>query len=166
MPAHTFRRGACLATLALALAIWPWPLSAARGSVAIIVNKSNTVNEVSSAQLRKVLLGDETRWPGHDKITILLLSPGTEERKTLLRILLRMSDDDFTRHWVSRVFQGEATAGPKTASSPASMLKLVAGLPSALGIVDAEDVPPGDPGVKVLRVDGKTPGEDGYPFVK
>jgi hypothetical protein len=73
-----------------------------------------------------------------------------------------MSDDDFVRHWISRVFQGEASAGPKTASSAASMARLVAGLPTAVGVLGAADVPAGDNGLKVLRVDGKAPGEDGY----
>ncbi len=33
-------------------------------------------------------------------------------------------------------------------------------------LVDAEDVPAGDPGLKVLRVDGKNPNEDGYPLAR
>jgi len=140
--------------------------AAVRGRVAIVVHKSNALDDLSSAELRRILLGDETRWPGKEKITILLLPPGSEERKTLLRVLLRMSDDDFIRHWISRVFQGEATAGPKTASSAASLLRLVAGLPSALGVLDAEDVQDGDAGLKVLRIDGKAPSEDGYPLVR
>ena len=76
----------------------PADLSSAAGPVAIVVHKANAVNDLSSAELRKVLLGDETRWPGKDKITILLLPPGSEDRRVLLMGLLRMSDDDFTRH--------------------------------------------------------------------
>ena len=146
------------------LALVPIRAAAARGRIAVVVHKSNALAEVSSAELRRILLGDETRWSGNGKITILLLPPGSEERRTVLKILLRMSDDDFVRHWISRVFQGEATAGPKVASSPASMLRLVAGLPAALAILDAEDVPQGDPTLKILRIDGRGPGDDGYLF--
>lgn len=149
-----------------ALILVPADVSAVRGRVALVVQKGNRVDELSSSQLRKILVGDETRWPGNGKITILLLPPGSEERKTLLRILVKMSDDDFTRHWISRVFQGEATAGPKTASSAASMAKLVAGLPAALGMLDADDVPAGESGLKILRIDGKVPSDDGYPIVR
>ena len=140
----------------------PGHASVARGRVAIVVHKLNPLNGIGSAELRKILLGDETRWAAKEKITILLLPAGSEERKDLLQILLKMSNDDFVRHWISRVFQGEATAGPKIASSATSLAKLVAGLPSALGVLDAEDVPAGDSGLKVLRIDGKAPGEDGY----
>jgi hypothetical protein len=42
------------------------------------------------------------------------------------------------------------------------MARLVAGLPAAVGVLGAADVPAGDNGLKVLRIDGKAPGEDGY----
>ena len=133
-----------------------------KGGIAIVVPKSNAITGLTSAELRKILLGEETQWPNKEKITILLLPPGTDERKAVLQILLKMSDDDFVRHWISEVFQGQAATGPKTASSPTSMLKLMADLPSAMGIVSAGDVPAGESGLKVLSIDGKTPGETGY----
>ena len=141
-------------------------VEAAKGRVALIVNKSNAVSELSSVDLRRILVGDLTRWPGNSKITLLLLPPGSEERRATLRTLIKMSDDDFTRHWISLVFQGEATAGPKATSSPASMTKLVAGIPTALGMLDVDDVPAGDSGVKVLRIDGKAPTDEGYLIVR
>ena len=156
---------AALVVLGIAIAV-PLRLRAAKGRVAVLVNKSNVVSGLSSAELRRILLGEETRWDGKEKITILLLPTGSDERKILLKILLKMSDDDFTRHWISRVFQGQSTAAPKKAASAASMLKLVAGLPTALGIVDLDDVPPGDTGLKVLSVDGKAPNEDGYSLTR
>jgi ABC-type phosphate transport system substrate-binding protein len=136
--------------------------AAAKGGIAIVVPKSNAVAGLTSTELRKILLGEETQWPNREKITILLLPPGTAERKTVLQILLQMSDDDFVRHWISEVFQGQAATGPKTAASAASMVRLVAGLSSAIGIVAVDDLPPGDSGLKVLAIDGKTPGENGY----
>ena len=142
------------------------PVAAARGRVALVVNQANPLSDLSSAEVRRIFLGDETRWPGNEKITILLLPSGSEERKALLKVLLKMSDDDFTRHWISRVFQGEATAGPKIAPSSASMVKLVSGLPSAVGMLDADDLPAGASGLKVLRIDGKFPTEEGYPLAR
>ena len=148
-----------------AMIVTPARPAAARGRIAVVVHKSNALDEVSSAELRRILLGDETRWSDKEKITVLLLAPGSEERQAVLRILLKMTDDDFTRHWISRVFQGEATVGPKVAPSPASMVRLVAGLPASLGIIDTDDIPAGDPGLKILRVDGKAPSESGYALI-
>lgn len=151
------------AALALAvLTMLPALAISGKNDIALIVHKTNAMNDVSSAELRRIFLGDETRWSSNDRITILLLPPGTPERQQFLRSLLKMSDDDFVRHWISRVFQGEASAGPKTASSAASMARLVAGLPAAVGVIAVADVPTGDSGLKVLRIDGKSPGEEGY----
>ena len=127
-----------------------------------MTRSTGTITNLSSADLRRIFLGDQSRWPSSNKITILLLPSVSEERKFFLRTVLGMSDDDFVRHWISRVFQGEATAGPKTASSPASMARLISGLPSAIGVLAAADVPSGESEVKILRIDGKAPGDDGY----
>lgn len=150
---------ACLAIAPRAVA----QKGAAGGAVAFVVNSQNEASELTSAQLRRIYLGEETRWGGKGKITILLLPSGRDERRVLFDRLLRMSDDDFVRHWIAKVFQGEATSGPKTASSSASMEKLVAGLPGAIGFLRADEVPPGGQ-LRILRIDGKAPGEPGYPF--
>lgn len=138
----------------------------ARGTVAVVVHRSNPLSEVSTMQLRRIYLGDQTRWSDNQKITILLLPQGSDERRTMLRVLLRMSEDDFTRHWISKVFRGESTAGPKTTTTAASILRLTADLPAALGILDADDVPVGTTTIKLLRIDGTAPGDDGYPLVR
>ena len=153
--------GATALTLAV-LALLPARAIPGKNDIVLIVHKSNPMSNVSSAELRRIFLGDETRWSTNDRITILLLPPGSEERQRFLRAVLHMSDDDFVRHWISRVFQGEASSGPKTASSAASMARLVAGLPAAVGVLGAADIPAGDNGLKVLRIDGKAPGQDGY----
>ena len=88
--------------------------SGARGTVAVVVHSSNPMSDISTVQLRHIYLGDQTRWSDNQKITVLLLPRGSIERRTVLRVLLRMSDDDFTRHWISKVFRGDVTSGPKT----------------------------------------------------
>ena len=149
-----------LAALAPALSA---PAQKSGGAVAFVVNARNQVNEVTTAQLRRIYLGDETRWAAKEKITILLLPSGRDERRILFDQLLKMSDDDYVRHWIGKVFQGEATSGPKTAASPPSMARLVAGIPGAIGFLGAEDAA-ADVTLKILRVDGKLPGDRGYPF--
>ncbi len=151
----------CVAT-ALTCATWRSPVAASRGAVPLVVNATNPLNSVTSSQLRRIFLGDESRWPSNQKITILLPPSANEERKFFLHAVLDMTDDDFVRHWISRVFQGEATAGPKTASSPSSMARLVAALPAAIGVLSTTDLPAGTAELKVLRIDGRAPGDDGY----
>jgi hypothetical protein len=45
------------------------------------------------------------------------------------------------------------------------MVRLVAGLPASLGIIDTDDIPAGDAGLKILRIDGKGPSDTGYALV-
>jgi phosphate transport system substrate-binding protein len=141
------------------------PLEAQKGAdpVAFVVNARNPIDNLTSAELRKIFLGDATRWDGKRKITILLLPVGRAERRILFDRLLNMSDDAFVRHWIGKVFQGDATSGPKTAGSSGSMEKLVSGLPEAIGFLSHHEIR-AESGLKVLRIDGKAPGEAGYPF--
>jgi ABC-type phosphate transport system substrate-binding protein len=160
--------GLALPTLAASQAPARAPAQRAdAGRAAVIVHASNPITSISAADLRRILLGEDTRWPDQGgRITILLLGPGTEDRRVVLRNLLKMSDGDFVRHWLGLVFQGEATSGPKVLRSAASLVRTVAALPAAIGIVGAEELPPSDAGVKALEVDGKPLHDDAYPFIR
>jgi ABC-type phosphate transport system substrate-binding protein len=159
--------GLALPTLAASQAPARAPQRADAGRAAVIVHASNPITTISSADLRRVLLGEDTRWPDQGgRITILLLGPGTDDRRVVLRNLLKMSDGDFVRHWLGLVFQGEATSGPKVLRSATSLVRTVAALPAAIGIVGAEDLPPSDSGVKPLQVDGKPLNDQAYPFIR
>ena len=59
------------------------------------------------------------------------------------------------------VFRAEATNGPKVVYSNESATELVAALPGSVAFVDAGQVPKG---LKILKVDGKLPGDEGYPL--
>jgi ABC-type phosphate transport system substrate-binding protein len=163
------RKTSVLLAAVAALAPAAFPPSAladkSAGPVAFIVNARNPVSDISSAEIRKIYLGEETRWSGKGKITILVLPAGREERRILFGRLLKMSDDDYVRHWIAKVFQGDATSGPKTASTAGSMEKLVGGLPDAIGFLAHDDISAASTAtLKVLKVDGKSPGDAGYPF--
>ena len=57
------------------------------------------------------------------------------------------------------IFSGEAGDAPKTLASTNGVLRFVFNVPGAIGYVRASEV---DPSVKMLRVDGRLPGEPGY----
>ena len=72
-----------------------------------------------------------------------------------------MSEAQFRQYWISKVFRAEASSGPKIVYSNEMAAELVHGIPGSVAFVDAADVPKG---LKVLRIDGKLPGEKGYPL--
>jgi ABC-type phosphate transport system substrate-binding protein len=131
----------------------------AQDSVAIVVNQSNPVNELSFAELRTVFLGGRTHWPNGRRITLVMMEPGQPERDAVLREICRMDESDFRRHFLQGLLTGEVLVSPKTLATPVGVRKFVFNVPGAIGYLRPGDV---DDSVKVIRVDGRLPGDDGY----
>ena len=84
-----------------------------------------------------------------------------EERELVLKVIYRMSEGKFKQYWVSKIFRAEATSGPKIVFSNTMAGQLVAAVPGAIAFINAKEVPPG---LKVLPIDGRLPGQPGYPL--
>jgi ABC-type phosphate transport system substrate-binding protein len=137
------------------------PLSAGQaGDVAVIVNPRNPVTGLSSGDLRKILAGEKRTWPGGVHVKLIVRGPGSHERIVLLR-LLGMSESDYKRYWAAQVIRGEADSEPLTIPSFGMVKEAATTFPGAIGLADAQDIKPGML-VKVLKVDGRMPGDDGY----
>ncbi len=127
--------------------------------LAVIVNKSNPVENVSWAELRKIFQAERNHWPDGRRITIALREPGQMERAAVLRQIYQMNERDFNRYFLQATFTGEALSAPKTLATASGVRKFVFNVPGAIGCVCADEV---DETVKVIRVDGRLPGEKGY----
>jgi ABC-type phosphate transport system substrate-binding protein len=130
-------------------------------ALAIIVNKSNSIDTVSLTELRKIFTVERTRWANGNRVTVVMLQPGQEDRATALRLIYRMSERDYKRYFLRGTFTGETQSVPKTLSSAGGVAKFVVNVPGAIGYVRASEV---DPSVKVVRVDGQAPWDSGYPL--
>jgi phosphate transport system substrate-binding protein len=128
-------------------------------NLAIVVNTSNTLDELSLAELRKVFLGERSHWPNGRRITLVMLEPGQPERRALIREVCQMNESEFSHHFLHGVFTGEVFVSPKTLASPVGVRKFVFNVPGAIGYVRASEV---DSSVKVLRVDGLLPSNKEY----
>jgi phosphate transport system substrate-binding protein len=151
-----------LALLALGAAILVAP-SAARETttepLAIVVNKSNPLNELSLADLRKIYRGQRGRWSNGRRVTLVMRDPGTPEREAILRSLYGIEEEEYRRGFLQSIFTGEASDAPKMLATPNGVLRFVFNVPGAIGYVRASEV---DASVKTLRVDGRLPGDAGY----
>ena len=161
---------AVMATLALPCAIsaggvagysgaYGRPVPYSEEPLAIIVNKSNPVDDLSSAELRKIFLAERRTWPGGRRITIVMREPGGAERETLLRSVCRMSDSEFNKYFMQLSFTGEAQITPKVLATSGGVLRFVFNVPGAIGYVRAGEL---DGGVKAVRIDGHAPGDGLY----
>lgn len=131
----------------------------AENNLAIVVNITNPVDNLSLQEVRKVFLGERSHWPNGRRITLVMLEPGQPERKALIQEVCQMTESEFSRHFLHGVFTGEVIVSPKTLASPAGARKFVFNVPGAIGYVRASDV---DASVKVIRVDGRRPGDKDY----
>src|SRR6267142_482272 len=141
-----------------ALAV-PAAAPGAEQSLAIIVNQSNSVENFSMAELRKIFLGERSHWPNGRRITLVMLDPAQPERKVILREVYGMNEKDLNQHFIQGVFTGAVFVSPKTLGTPSDVLKFVFNVPGAIGYLRVAEI---DGSVKILRVDGHLPDDKDY----
>ncbi len=153
----------CLAGVmaSLALAVYPAALAGEfkEGDVAVVVRSDVPVDNLSFTEVRKLLMGDRQFWTPGLRVTLLMRAPAAREREVILKTVYRMTDVEFRRYWIEKVFRAEAQSEPKIVYSNETATELVAAIPGAVAFVEATQVPRG---LKVLRIDGLLPGEKGY----
>jgi hypothetical protein len=134
---------------------------AAGADIAVVVRSDSPVDDLTLPQTRKLLLGDQQFWNSNLRVTLLLRAPAAREREVVLKVIYRMNEAEFRQYWISRMFRAESTSGPKVVYSNEMATELVNALPGSVAFVDALQVPKG---LKVLKIDGKLPGQEGYPL--
>ena len=129
--------------------------------VAVVVHPQAPVEDLSLDQLRRIFMADQQFWPDGSRITLLVRAPAAYEREVVLNVIYRMTEDEFRKYWVGKMFRAEVPAGPKIVYSSEMVGGLVTAVPGAIGFVPAGEVMAD---AKVVRIDGRLPGESGYPL--
>jgi len=119
---------------------------------AVVVNKDNAVENVTSAHLAKIIRGEIKKWPDGKNIVLVLHKDSVGESETLER-LNKMS----AAEWKS--FVNAHKDSILFVDSDADVLKEVQSEPGAIGFVEVHSI---DNSVNVVHVDGKLPMEFGY----
>ena len=134
--------------------------------IAVIVHEDVPVDDISLLELRRIFRGERLFWAGDMTITLLAPPRGSRERRVLLgKVYERGSEAEYKRFWINKLFdKGGQTAptAPKITGSSQMSAGLVRQIPGAIALVPADRIPRG---VKVLRIDGRRPGEAGYPLL-
>src|SRR5689334_6892514 len=129
--------------------------------IAIVVRPDVPVDNLTFAELRKVMLGDRQFWTSNLRVTLLVRAPGTREREVVLKTIYQMSEAQFRQYWIAKVFRAEAASGPRIVYSSEMAAELASAIPGAVAFVDAGQVPGG---LKVLKINGLLPHDPGYPL--
>ena len=133
-----------------------------RQSLAIVVNPSNPVENLSLVELRKIFLGERVRWPNGHRVIVAMLDSGFPERDAALREIYRMTENGYRDHFLKGRYTGDIPVLPKTLSSPEIVRRFIFNAPGAIGYLRASDV---DSSVKVVSIDGHLPDNREYPLL-
>jgi hypothetical protein len=137
----------------------PRGASAADVPLAVIVGESSPLTDISKSSLRRAFLSEPTVVAGV-KLLPLNQNPGTPERTRFDSAILDLQPEAMSRFWIDQRIRAQGSP-PRAIPSVAVLGKLLAHLPGAIAYVKSTDVPAG---VKVLTIDGKKPGQPGYPI--
>ncbi len=134
---------------------------AAASPVAIVVSPDVPLDDLSFSEVRKLFLGERQFWNPKLRVVLLMRAPVAPERDVVLRTIYQMSEAQFRQYWISKVFRADVSSGPKIVYSTEMANDLVTAIPGAVAFIDAAQIPKG---LKVLKIDGKLPGDKTYPL--
>lgn len=163
---RTLLRPAVAALLAAVLFLAAAPIRAAEQGrtagedVAVIVHPDVPIDNLTFAELRRLLLGDREFWTSGMRVTLLIRAPIARERDAAIRDICQMTEAQFRQHWIAKVFRADTASGPKIVYSAEMALDQVRRTPGAMTFVMASAA--SGKGGKILKIDGKLPGQAGY----
>jgi len=128
-------------------------------SVAIVVHPDTNVENLSLAQLRRIILAEQQFWSDDSRITVLVRAPGAYERDLVMNLLYRMDEAQFRKYWIAKMFRAEVPSGPKIVFSNNMALELVRAIPGSITFVNSAEL---DDTVKIVKIDGLGPDDEGY----
>ena len=129
------------------------------GGVAIIINKSNPIDDISLRTLEMILKQEQQYWKFGDRITLLMQKSGSPEKTLVLEKIYNMTDQQLKEFWIKKMVREDIPSFPKTLDSNEAVKLFVEKIPSAIGFIDSKYV---DNTIKVLLIDGKKAGFSGY----
>lgn len=121
--------------------------------VAVITHKDNASSGINSADLSKVLKTDSPRWPDGTKMIIVLGDPESAESRFLFEKIFKLAPSEIP------AFLNAHKDSIMVLRSDDLVIKTVAGHPGTIGVINVYSI---NSAVKVLKVDGKLPLEQGY----
>jgi ABC-type phosphate transport system substrate-binding protein len=127
--------------------------------LAIITHQDT--NELTQDEVARIFLAEQQFWPDNSRITLLIRAPVSPERTFGLRQIYQMSEKEFRKYWITKMFKAEVASAPKVMYSLSMAINLVTAIPGAITFVPFSQVPVN---AKVLKVNGKFPDDKDYEY--
>jgi ABC-type phosphate transport system substrate-binding protein len=149
----------------LALAVPPTGSAdgdAGQKTLAVVAHKSSTVDGISAADLRKMLTGELRAWADARPIVVVEQPDENATQQRMLHALLKATPAGYNRQLLQVQFQGHPGPVIRVLNSDTNAIAFVWNVPGAISIVGAGAAAASAAHVRILRIDGKLPGEAGY----
>lgn len=130
-------------------------------AIAIVVHEDVPVENLSLQELRNIFLANQQFWGDRTRIILMVRAPQSDERDFVLNRIYQMDEAQFRQYWIGKMFRAEVPRGPKIVFSTDMAVDLVVAIPGSISFIRASDV---TSNVKLVRVDGKLPSDEGYPL--
>jgi hypothetical protein len=115
------------------------PLGALAGDLVIIVNAENSVSELSPQEIRKYLLKESLSWPNGKKVKSVDHKGTPPERKVYLENVVKMSNDQLDKYWVSARYKKGIPLPPKLRGDQ-QILEYVESFGGAISYVNSSSI--------------------------
>jgi hypothetical protein len=147
----------------LAAAILPASLPTDR--FAIIVHQTNPTTGLRAVELNALFSGEARRWPNGSRVVLVERDSNSVGFNFLLHRVLNLSPSQYKRHLANIEFKGEEPVIVKVLNSGPAACRFVFNVPGAIGLIEAASLSsPECKDVRVIRIEGKLPGDEGYPL--
>lgn len=120
--------------------------------MAVVVNKNNKMQNLSSVQISKIFRAETKKWPDGKDIMLIFHKSSPDENLTIEK-LTKMTSAELQSFLVSH------KDSIRIVESDADVLDSVAAIPGAVGFVYERAI---DDRINVVKIDGKLPMEAGY----
>lgn len=130
------------------------------GQIAIIVNATNPISEISVNELRAIFLGKQVYF--NQSNDLIKLCEFKEDLNHFCEKLYGFSGKSMNRHWFQLIFSGTSANVPKKMNSPEQLINFIKENNTAIGYIDLKKIPLEWAGVKIILLDGKLPKSKGY----
>jgi hypothetical protein len=129
---------------------------------AVVVGEDVPVADITLDELRRVFLMKRAFWKPGKPIRLVLPASGLPARSFMLQYVCQKTEGEMRRLVLESMYRGDSDQPPKVAGSDIEALGLLASIANGVALVSAETSP--GPRLKVLRVEGKLPSDQGYPL--
>ncbi len=101
----------------------------------ILVNPGVGESSSSKAQIKQILLANQTTWKDGKKIVIVTLSPDATGADDVATEFMSMSAIQAKKYWLTKVFGGVLASAPASLDSVEEVVDKVASTPGTIAVI-------------------------------